>query len=288
MTIARRAHGRPGSHRATISRRGFLQAGVAAGVGVATGGAAYGFLYERHAVARTEQQALVSGLPPALEGFTIGMLTDIHRSGWVSAEDVEAAVDRLMEVRPDLIVLGGDYVTWGNRAFVGPAAAALSGLRAPHGVFAVLGNHDDDHDMPAALAANGVEVLRDARTRLTVRHERIDLVGIRFWTRRVSDLEPLIRGAGGTVILLAHDPRRFTEATTLKIPLVLSGHTHGGQIVLPGLGPIAAQKFPVIAGLARRGDTTLFVSRGVGTVYVPVRINCAPEAAVIRLTRAGG
>jgi predicted MPP superfamily phosphohydrolase len=259
---------------------------VAGGVGAATGGAAYGFLYERHAVQRTELTAAVTGLPPALAGLRIGLLTDLHRSGWVSAEDIVAAVDALMSARPDLIVLGGDYVTWGDRAFVRPAADALRGLSAPYGVFAVLGNHDDDHDMPAALAANGVEVLRDARTRLTVRHERIDLIGIRFWTRRVVDIEPMMRGAGGTVILLAHDPRRLTEAAEMKIPLVLSGHTHGGQIVLPVVGAIAAQKFPVIAGLARQDQTTLFVSRGVGTVYLPVRINCSPEAALITLSNA--
>ena len=85
------------------------------------------------------------------------------------------------------------------------------------------------------------------------------------------------------MILLAHDPRRLTEAPALKIPLVLSGHTHGGQVVLPLVGAVAAKKFPVVAGVARRGETTMFVSRGVGTVYVPVRINCPPEVAVLTL-----
>jgi predicted MPP superfamily phosphohydrolase len=267
-----------------ISRRAVLKAVVATGAGIATGESAYGYLYERHAVQLTEAVVPVSGLPPPLVGLKIGLLTDIHRSRWVSADDVSSAVSALMGGRPDLIVLGGDYVTWGDRAFVDPAAQALRGLTAPQGVFAVLGNHDDDHDMPAALAANGVQVLRDVRTRLTIRHERVDLVGLRFWTRRISDIEPMMRGAGGTAILLAHDPRRLTEAAVLKIPLVLSGHTHGGQIVLPAIGPVAAQKFPVIAGLGRKGGTSLFVSRGIGTVYVPVRINCPPEAAILTLS----
>jgi hypothetical protein len=87
-------------------------------------------------------------------------------------------------------------------------------------------------------------------------------------------------------ILLAHDPRRLSEAATLNLPLVLSGHTHGGQIVLPLVGAVAAQKFPVIAGIGRRDRTTLFVSRGVGTIYVPVRINCPPEVAVLTLQPA--
>ena len=82
---------------------------------------------------------------------------------------------------------------------------------------------------------------------------------------------------------VAHDPRRLAEAARLDIPLVLSGHTHGGQVVLPGLGAVAAQKFPVVAGVGREHRTTMFVSRGIGTVYVPVRINCPPEIAVLTL-----
>jgi predicted MPP superfamily phosphohydrolase len=166
---------------------------------------------------------------------------------------------------------------------VAPSAEALASLSAPHGVHAILGNHDDDHDMPLALAKNGVHVLKDARTRLTIRHETIDLVGIRFWTKRQADIAALMRGAAPITVLLAHDPRRLTEAAALDVPLVLSGHTHGGQVVLPVVGAIAAQKFPVVAGLARRDNTTMFVSRGVGTIYLPVRINCPPEVAVLTL-----
>ena len=153
-------------------------------------------------------------------------------------------------------------------------------------MFGILGNHDDDHDMPAALNRKGVQVLRDARTRITVRHETIDLVGIRFWTKRRADIAALARDASPMTILLAHDPRRLTEAAALNIPLVLSGHTHGGQIVLPVAGPIAAQKFPTVAGIGRHGASTLFVSRGVGTIYVPIRINCPPEVALLTLQPA--
>ena len=167
-----------------------------------------------------------------------------------------------------------------------PSAEALASLSAPQGVHAILGNHDDDHDMPLALAKNGVHVLKDARTRLTIRHETIDLVGIRFWTKRQADIASLVRGAAAMTVLLAHDPRRLAEASALGVPLVLSGHTHGGQVVLPLVGAIAAQKFPVVSGLARRDDTTIFVSRGVGTIYLPVRINCPPEVAVLTLQPA--
>ena len=107
--------------------------------------------------------------------------------------------------------------------------------------------------------------------------------GLRYWTQRGRDLARLIRGTRGTIILLAHDPRRLTEATALGIPLVLSGHTHGGQVVLPLVGAIAAKKFPVVAGMGRRKNTTIFVSRGVGTVYVPYRLNCPPDVSVLTL-----
>ena len=83
----------------------------------------------------------------------IALLTDIHHSALVGADDVRAAVDLTLSLRPDLIVLGGDYVTLADRAYVGPVAELLAPLQAPHGVFAILGNHDDDKDMPAALVA---------------------------------------------------------------------------------------------------------------------------------------
>jgi uncharacterized protein len=267
----------------SLTRRAILKTLVAAGAAVTTGGGAYGFFDERHAVGLTEVMLPVNGLPLELAGLKIGLLTDVHRSEWVSAADVDLGVRKLMAAQPDLIVLGGDYVTWGERSFVAPSAEALSPLNAPHGVFAILGNHDDDHDMPAALTAHGVTVLKDAHTTISIRNRDVTLAGIRFWTRRARDIATVIGNAAGTVILLAHDPRRLTEAASLKIPLVLSGHTHGGQVVLPVLGPVAAEKFPVVYGTARLGGTTLFVSRGLGTVYVPVRVNCPPEVAILTL-----
>ena len=266
-----------------VSRRDILKGFAAAGIGVSAGAIAHGYLYERFHVGLTRETLDVSGLPPALSGLRIGLITDLHRSDTVTHDLIDGAVQLLMAQSPDLIVLGGDYVTWGDRRFVGPAAEALAPLSAPQGVFAILGNHDNDHDMPPALAAKGFVVLRDARTRLTIRGETLDLAGIRFWTRKPSEIAYVLRGAAPNVILLAHTPMRLIEASALAIPLVLSGHTHGGQIVLPGIGAVAAREFPVIAGTGRRENTRIFVSRGVGTVYVPVRLNCPPEVAILTL-----
>ena len=268
----------------SLPRRAFIKTCLAAGVGVATSGAAYGYFYGRSALNVTRVTVPVFDLPPGLMGLRVGLLTDLHCSEFVSPDAIVRAADLLRAAAPDLIVLGGDYVTWADRQYIGPAAEALDGLSAPHGVFAVLGNHDDDRDVPAALTRHGCEVLKDARSERLVAGEKLSIVGIRFWTRRQSSISSLVRSASGTVLLLAHDPRRIVEAAQLDVPLVLSGHTHGGQVVLPVVGAVAARKFPVASGLLRQQRTTMFVSRGLGTVYVPIRINCPPEVAILTLT----
>ena len=268
-----------------LTRRAAIKGMVVTAVGAFTGAGAYGVAYERHHVALTEAALPVSGLPPALDGLRIGLITDIHHSAMVPAEDVRAAIDLITTAHPDLIILGGDYVTWGDRAYVGPVAELLAPLQAPNGVFAILGNHDDDRDMPAALIAKHIEVLKDARTRREIRGEGLELAGIRFWTRKTSEIGRVLSRAHDTTILLAHDPRRLDAAAQFNVPAVLSGHTHGGQVVLPGVGAIAHRRFPILSGLGSRENTSMFVSRGVGTVYVPVRINCPPEVAVLTLRR---
>lgn len=178
-----------------LSRRAAIKGLLAVGVGTVTGATVYGVGYERHCIGITDAALPVSGLPPTLDGLRIGFLTDIHHSRTVPADDVTHAVQLVMAHRPDLIVLGGDYVTFGDRAFVGPVAELLAPLEAPHGVFAILGNHDDDRDMPAALTAQRIQVLRDARTRSTYAAEPLELAGIRFWTRRVEDVARVLRDA---------------------------------------------------------------------------------------------
>ena len=266
-----------------LSRRAAIKGLVATAVGAAGGTAVYGVAYEPHQIGVTRVMLPVASLPAALSGFRIGFLTDIHHSRTVPADDVAQAVQLMLAQNPDLIVLGGDYVTYGDRAFVEPVAELLAPLHAPHGVFAILGNHDDDRDMPAALKGRHIEVLKDARTQIDLRGERLELAGVRFWTRKIEDIARVLRKASSPVLLLAHDPRRLTEAATLEVPAVLSGHTHGGQVVIPGVGAMARRRFPILAGLGSRENTSIFVSRGVGTVYVPVRINCPPEVAVVTL-----
>ena len=178
------------------------------------------------------------------------------------------AVTVLKDAGPDIVVLGGDYVSFFDRGYVGPVGELLTPLaHAPHGSFAVLGNHDDEREVPAALASRGFTVLKDQRTALTIKGERLDIAGIRFWTRTAGEIARSAERNRGTTILLAHDPRRLEEAAALDVQLVLSGHTHGGRSG-PRVGPSPSRKFPVLAGTPGSENTAIFVSRGVGTVYV--------------------
>ena len=118
------------------------------------------------------------GLPPALDGLRIGMITDVHHSAVVPAEDVSRAVMLLNESAPDIIVLGGDYISFFDKTYATPVAELLAPLAsAPQGSFAVLGNHDDEREMPAALSSRGFSVLKDQCTSLTIKGERLDIAG---------------------------------------------------------------------------------------------------------------
>ncbi len=268
-----------------VSRRQVLRALAASGVLAGAGFGSYGYAYERHRITLTRVTVPVDDLPAPLRGLRIGLLSDIHHGTFMPAADVSAAASLLREEAPDLIVLAGDFVTNANRAAVAPCAAALSPLSAPIGVFAVVGNHDPEPTVNTVFEARGIQVLRDEHVHLVARGEAMALGGLRYWSRKVADIERTFQRAAGFPILLAHDPRRLTQAAQLGLPLVLSGHTHGGQVVLPGLGAPAAARFPVVAGIGRLDRTTLFVSRGLGTVVLPVRLNCPPEVVVLTLTR---
>jgi uncharacterized protein len=257
----------------------------AVGAGVATGTLVQGYVWERHALGVTRVDLPMSGLPGALDGLRIGFITDLHHSEIVSADEVSAAVALLNAERPDLTVLGGDYVSFADRRFMAPVGERLAALEAPHGVFAIVGNHDDERLMPAELRRRGIVVLMDDRTALEIRGEKLELAGLKFWTRAMDGIVPVLSGARWPMLLLAHDPRRIVEAAALAVAGVLAGHTHGGQVVLPVLGAVAARRFPVAAGRLTRETTEMFVSRGVGTVVVPIRVNCPPEVAVVTLRR---
>jgi len=277
----------PGWSARHLTRRQLLRALAATGASSLAGGAGYGYLFARHQVQVTRASLPVSGLPDNIVGLKIGLLTDLHYSQSVPAENIRAAVELLMHETPDLIVLGGDYITAFDTRFAEPVAEILAPLSAQHGVYAILGNHDDENIVPASLKAKKIQVLKDARTQISIRGEKLEIAGIRFWTRQPSQIAQVLRGASAPILLLAHDPRRLVEAAELGVSLLLSGHTHGGQVVLPIVDALVtrARRFPVLSGITQQDNTTMFISRGVGTVYLPIRFNCPPEAAILTLER---
>lgn len=268
-----------------VTRRVALRSLAGAGL-VAAGIGAYGFGVGRRRFEVTRTTIPLSTLPPSLTGVRIGLISDIHCGEFMPGDHVAEAAALLMRERPDLILIGGDHVTWKDQDSLPACADALSPLAAPLGVFAVAGNHDPEAGLARSLGERGrIHVLDDECVRFRAGGATIALGGLRYWTQRTADLRRVFRGSSGFRILLAHDPRRLVQAAQLGVPLVLSGHTHGGQVKLPLLGSPAAWRFPVVAGLARRDATTLYVTRGLGTVVVPVRFNCPPEISILMLQR---
>jgi len=254
---------------------------------------AYARLIEPYNYLVTERDILIRNLPERFEGFRITQLTDVHHSRILGIDEVRRVVSLAQQTRPDIFVLTGDYTT-SYRRFIEPCAEALSTLNAPEGVWAVLGNHDhytDPELTRRALERNHINVLTNANTTLRRASDFIQLSGIDDWSWNGTDWPRAFAGlkANSPTILLSHQPIVLDFAETQKASLILSGHTHGGQINLPWLGAparFATKDLRYAQGLFRRGDTQLYVSSGTGVIGLPVRLGVRPEIAVLRLRRA--
>jgi uncharacterized protein len=229
-------------------------------------------------------------LGPSHDGLRVVHLTDIHHSLYTPLEDVERAVDLTNQLQPDVVALTGDYVTLSS-SYIQPVARVLGKLRARLGVFAVLGNHDfqvDPGAMTRALEAHNIRVLRNAHFALHTDHSRLWLLGVDDLWWGADDLGAVVRHLPGRdpKILLCHNPRGIRVAVKHQIDLVLSGHTHGGQVRLPLVGALygnskLGRRF--IQGWNRLDGTQIYVSRGIGKVLLPLRVGCPPEIACLRL-----
>ncbi|HYO63470.1 MAG TPA: metallophosphoesterase [Pyrinomonadaceae bacterium] len=274
-------------------RRRFLRGAVAAGLaGVAAVGG-YASLWEPFDYELTETEVFVRGLAPGFEGFRVAQLTDVHHSRLVSIAEVRRVVELTNAARPDLVALTGDYVT-SRRRYVGPCAEALGRLEAPHGAWAVLGNHDHyvgGELMARALRRAGVNVLENANTTLRRGGDELQLAGVDDWGWGKADWARALGGLNRSrpSVLLSHEPAVLDLPETRGLSLILSGHTHGGQVSLPLVGaPVsyAWKEFRYLRGLYEREGTRLYVSRGTGVVGLPLRFGARPEIAVLRLRRA--
>ncbi len=243
----------------------------------------------------TEEHFTLARLPAALDGFTIVQLTDIHIGGTIGRAFIEDMVRISNAQRPDLIVITGDLVD-GSVAELRDAAAPLSELSAPHGVFFVTGNHEyyaGADPWIAHLGELGIRVLRNERVEISRAGAAFDLAGIddhsaaKFGGDHGPDLARAVAGRdpARALVLLAHQPRQAHVAARHDVDLQLSGHTHGGQ-VWPWHYLASVQQGGLLAGRYQIGGTQLYVSRGTGYWGPPVRVGAPSEICRIVLRAA--
>lgn len=232
----------------------------------------------------------VQGLPPAFSALRIALITDVHRGPFMSAARVRQMVDAVNAEQPDVIALTGDYIHR-SRSYIPSAWQELSRLRAPLGVYAVLGNHDywESGELSvAAMQRAGISNLTNAHVTLRRGGERLFVAGVDdAWAGNPSLEQALGSIPGdGVALVLSHNPDYIERASDRRARLWLSGHTHGGQVCLPGGRPIVHSSRcggRYVAGLAACGAAQIYVSRGVGTVTPPVRWNCPAEVPILEL-----
>lgn len=238
--------------------------------------------------------------PARLDGFTIALLSDFHYDPYFSVHPLRSAIGMVNGLHPDLIALAGDFVSvpWFGDPAAGaagaePCAHLLRQMQAPFGLWAVMGNHDvfsDPDRVTSALRAVGIHVLSNQSV-------PIERDGARFWLSGVDDVLGQTADLDATLhnvpadeprVLLAHEPDYADHVARYPVDLQLSGHSHGGQVRMPFVRPIylpdLARKY--IWGLYKIGGLTLYTNPGLGTVGVPVRLNCPPEITMLTLRRA--
>ena len=255
-------------------------------------------MIEPHQIEITHQIIAIEKLPAEFRGLRIVQLSDVHHSPFLDEERINEAVRMANDLRPDLVALTGDYISH-SRDYISPCARALGRLRASQGVFAVLGNHDhwtDGAMMREALARQGIRVLCNESTRIERGSSHIRLAGVDDLMVKRDDLRLALEETSWyeTRILLSHNPAIIREAARAGVDLVLSGHTHGGQInwrLLTGRKDRKIARWlrrpsrRLMRGHAHLGSTQLYVNRGLGTVIVPLRYGCPPEITLLEIVR---
>ncbi|HEX3148530.1 MAG TPA: metallophosphoesterase [Gemmataceae bacterium] len=262
----------------------------------------YGHLIEPTWLESNELRLPVSDLPPEHEGLRIAHLTDFHGGEHLPRHYLAEVVDRTLGHKPDLIALTGDFVHKGYR-HVDDVARELGALRAPLGVYAVLGNHDFSvrnalgwrryrglHQAVAdALSAQGIRVLRNESMTLDHAGVPFQIAGVDDLWSGVSDPVGALQGLHPNLprVVLAHNPLSVDQLGNERCDLMLSGHTHGGQVNWPGVGRLfigkKARRLP--AGMCRHGNTPVYVNKGVGYGW-RFRFGVRPEVAIFHLQRA--
>jgi predicted MPP superfamily phosphohydrolase len=276
---------------ARVRRRLRLPAAVAGICVAGAGGVGYALGVEPAWTEVVPVRVTLTRLSPAYRGYRIVQLSDIHLGDGMSRRRLEVIVRLANAQRPDLIALTGDFVTRAAERWAPDLVAGLCGLRARDGVVAVLGNHDYQAGaavIRAALSASGVVELGNATHTLERDGARLHLAGVDdIWERKGRlDLVLARLPREGAAVLLAHEPDfADVSAASGRFDLQISGHSHGGQVVLPFYGPLYlppfAERYP--SGRYQVGRMVQYTNRGVGTLGRPLRFNCRPEITVFTL-----
>jgi predicted MPP superfamily phosphohydrolase len=236
-----------------------------------------------------EERIWIDTLPDVFGGLRVVQISDIHHGLFLSREILSDAVRQTNRLNPDIVALTGDYVTY-SRANIEPAAEILGRLRARYGVFAVLGNHDfrvDANNVTSALQRHHIDVLRNRHVELRFGGKSMFVAGVDDYGYG-ADLRMALRTIPpqSATILLAHNPRIITRAARYGVSLVLSGHTHGGQVNIPLLGTVygrSPEKLRFKIGWDQMAGTQIYVSRGLGTIVLPWRLRCPAEISRLEL-----
>lgn len=231
------------------------------------------------------------GLPRAFHGLTIAQISDLHVGPYIGAQEVRAAVEAVMALQADVIVITGDFVSSLAHAEAKIIETALAPLSAPLGGYGIMGNHDwwnDRKVVRRAVEGAGLTMLQNERVAFTRAGESLYLAGLDDYWQGKADLAKTLSGltADAPVILLVHEPDYADlAARDPRVLLQLSGHSHGGQVRLPFIGPLElpryAHRYPL--GLQKAGDLWVYTNRGIGVTGLPVRFNCRPEVTLLTL-----
>lgn len=229
-------------------------------------------------------------LPKKLDGLRIAHLSDLHHSPFTDLEHIENAVRAANELRPDMFVLTGDYVSH-EPEYVRPVADVLKGLDSEFGSFACLGNHDHwtDADLVTKeLDANGIRVLINQGFRFTAKDVSFWLCGVDDYMVKRTDVKAALHGSfpDEMKMMLAHNPVIVRQAARYDVDVMFSGHTHGGQVKIREKEKKIFAHRRLSSGLHRRKNTQIYITRGIGTVVLPVRYQCPPEISLIELRTA--
>lgn len=242
---------------------------------------------EANSLSLEHVEIFLKRLPPKLDGFKIIQLSDTHHSPFTSLDHIKRAVKVANRLKPDVFLLTGDYVSH-HREYIPPVAAELGKLKAKHGIYACLGNHDhwtDAELVTHLFRGEGINVLVNEGFRFETKRGSFWLCGVDDYMVGKTDVPASLRGSfpDEMKLLLAHNPIIFREAARLGVDLTLSGHTHGGQIKLRDDEKRILPKRKLKAGLHTRRNSQIYITRGIGTVVVPMRYQCPPEISLLEL-----